>query len=97
MRRSMRECRGAQMIEPDLMLCADCGFDTTDNEYYMVRNDVWEQASPLNQHGVFLCIGCLEKRIGRTLSRRDFIECPLNTSPDWPRSKRLRDRLRRLP
>jgi len=84
-----------------LMRCADCGYDTTDNEYYMVRNDVWEQAlghkySP-QPNDVFLCIGCLERRIGRTLTRRDFIDCPLNTSPDWPRSRRLRNRMRRKP
>ena len=55
------------MIDREPMLCADCGFDTTDNEYYMVRNDVWAQASPLDQHDIFLCIGCLEKRSGRSL------------------------------
>ena len=85
------------MPDREPMLCADCGFDTTDLEYYMVRNDIWAQASPLDQHDVFLCIGCLENRIGRTLSRRDFIDCPLNTEADWPRSARLRNRLRRLP
>jgi len=83
------------------MPCADCGYDTFDYEYYMVRNDVWEQALghkiPPNEDHVFLCIGCLEKRIGRTLTRRDFIDCPLNTSPDWPRSARLRNRMRRKP
>jgi hypothetical protein len=84
-----------QMIDPDLMLCADCGFDTTTHEYYMVRNDVWAQACPLDQHDVFLCIGCLENRIGRTLTRWDFIDCPLNAHPDWPRSERLRNRLGR--
>ena len=89
------------MPDREPMLCADCGFDTTDHEYYMVRNDVWAQAIgheiPPQDDGVYLCIGCLEKRIGRTLSRRDFIDCPLNTEADWPRSARLRNRLRRLP
>ena len=89
------------MIDREPMLCADCGFDTTDNEYYMVRNDVWEQALgrkyPPQPDHVFLCIGCLENRIGRTLSRRDFIDCPLNTHPDFRRSRRLRNRMRRKP
>jgi hypothetical protein len=83
------------------MPCTDCGHDTGRNEYYMVRDDVWEQALghkiPPVEDDVFLCIGCLERRIGRTLTRRDFIDCPLNTHPDWPRSRRLRNRLRRKP
>jgi hypothetical protein len=50
--------------------CADCGVGTHSiNEYYMVKNHVWVQA----QGGTkLLCIGCLEKRIGRTLTRSDF-------------------------
>jgi hypothetical protein len=50
--------------------CADCGVDTfSTNEYYMVKDHVWAQA----QGGTkLLCIGCLEKRIGRTLTRSDF-------------------------
>ena len=80
------------------MPCADCGCDTSGSEYYMVRNDVWEQALRHNirpvEDNVFLCIGCLEKRIGRTLTRRDFMDCPLNTMPDEARSKRLRNRLK---
>jgi hypothetical protein len=81
----------------DFMPCADCGYHTIGIEYYMVRDDVWEQALGHKRPPKFLCIGCLEKRIGRTLSRRDFIDCRANTRPDWPRSARLRNRLRRSP
>jgi len=41
-----------------------------------------------------LCIGCLEKRIGRTLCRTDFIAAPIN-DPRHQHSDRLRDRLAR--
>jgi hypothetical protein len=42
---------------------------------------------------VFLCIGCLEARIGRRLSPADFTNVPLNGLPD--NSARLKDRIGR--
>jgi hypothetical protein len=79
------------------LACADCGYDTISDEYYMVRNAVWERAlgHPIpNFDDTILCIGCLERRIGRTLTRYDFTNCPLNKDdPDW--SERLRDRRKR--
>jgi hypothetical protein len=39
--------------------------------------------------GGFLCIGCLERRIGRRLVADDFTGCPLNTDPMFLRSRRL--------
>jgi hypothetical protein len=89
------------MLDLADMPCADCGYGTISDEYYVVRNAVWERAlghkRPPDEDHVFLCIRCLEKRIGRTLSRRDFIDCRANTEADWPRSARLRNRLRRSP
>lgn len=56
--------------------CHDCGVDTAEiGEYYMVTNSCWKKAG--NVDG-FLCIGCLEKRVGRKLSPRNFIDCALN-------------------
>jgi hypothetical protein len=40
-----------------------------------------------------LCIGCLEKRIGRTLMACDFTECPVNDPSKSNNSQRLRSRL----
>jgi len=40
-----------------------------------------------------LCIGCLEKRIGRTLCRADFKDVPLNDPNRMKLSERLLDRL----
>jgi hypothetical protein len=67
--------------------CADCDVDTLAiGEYYMVLDEVWEQAWPGRRRHFstrhsrhkprrvrqFLCVGCLEARIGRQLNRDDF-------------------------
>jgi hypothetical protein len=68
--------------------CADCGVHTRHaREYYMVENALWKA------HGAgrrLLCIGCLEARMGRQLTRDDFKLCLLNLDDDV--SDRLRDR-----
>lgn len=81
--------------------CSDCGIGTiTAGEWYMVRNEVWEQAwrgrlkpwhrAPGQQ---ILCIACLERRIGRTLVSCDFSDAPVNALVDGNKSQRLRARL----
>lgn len=72
-----------------MFFCIDCGFDTFQNEYYVVKDEIW----PIKQNGGMLCIGCLEKRIGRSLTKDDFTDCLVNTDLR-PRSKRLQDRLK---
>ncbi len=78
--------------------CQDCRVETnhlmTDKcaEWYIVFDSVWEQATkdtPAN----FLCIGCLEKRLSRKLTRADFSDAPLNSLSGYGRSRRLRNRL----
>jgi hypothetical protein len=67
--------------------CKDCGCDY--DESYMVHERIWKA------HGVgegHLCVGCLEKRIGRQLRRQDFTNAPINEI-DAQMSLRLRDRL----
>jgi hypothetical protein len=105
--------------------CCDCGVDTlATDEFYMVNDEVWNQAWAGRQRATpglrkyhdkrdlndaqpllfeqldrfvheegqeILCIGCLEKRIGRTLCRADFTDVPIN-NPNLS-SDRLRDRL----
>lgn len=79
------------------MFCADCGLDTYSSslqEYYMVKDIVWNRAK-LTSDG-FLCIGCLENRLGRKLNSKDFKRCRLNNyikSGTYPASDRLRDRI----
>jgi len=87
-------------------ICVDCGIDTCPRtgkrgsrrkgrwEYYMVHNAVWAKAG-MEPDGGHLCIGCLERRLGRMLRPRDFTDAPIN-DPDIPwRTKRLVSRLKR--
>lgn len=70
-------------------VCSDCG-DNTDLEYYMVHDYIWDEFG----EDPFLCIGCLEQRMGRELTSGDFTDCPLNqVDMGWNKSERLRDRL----
>ena len=84
--------RRYRLLRPDASApCAGCGVNTCWlGERYMVRNDVWNQAwlgaAPQMRRTErrFLCIGCLETRIGRRLSADDFHSVPIN-DPDDPR------------
>jgi hypothetical protein len=81
--------------------CADCEVGTfTIGEWYMVCDEVWAQAwadrlkpwHALDGQQI-LCIGCLEKRIGRTLMASDFTDAQVNNPNDETISDRLYDRL----
>jgi hypothetical protein len=81
-------------------ICTDCGTDTTPCtgkrgcrhkgkwEWYMVRNTLWKRAGMTDG---FLCVGCLENRIGRKLKPSDFSEAPVNDPDSWD-TPRLADR-----
>ncbi|SRR6266550_1789521 len=57
-------------------------------EVYIVHDAVWKK-SGIEPYGGCLCIGCLERRIGRKLRARDFPDHPLNGTPG---TQRLRER-----
>jgi hypothetical protein len=57
-------------------------------EVYFVHHAVWKKAG-MEPHGGCLCVGCLERRIGRKLKPSDFPDHPLN---DLPGTQRLLDR-----
>lgn len=72
-------------------LCLDCDEDTGAlGEYYMVHNHVWNEVADQGM----LCICCLEDRLGRRLTSKDFTSAPIN-HPDgsFKQSARLRNRL----
>jgi hypothetical protein len=70
--------------------CLDCSVCTDCNaEYYMVHDHVWLAANPKDKG--MLCVGCLESRLGRLLTKDDFTAAPLNTNP-WSESERLATR-----
>jgi hypothetical protein len=56
--------------------CLDCRTETTftkgNEEFYMVPDALWSKANP-HIDGM-LCIGCLETRIGRTLTSDENFE-----------------------
>ena len=56
----------------------------------MIHNELWAQANP--QINGMLCIGCLEIRLGRTLTSEDFTDASINR-PYRNMSKRLASRL----
>jgi hypothetical protein len=61
------------------------------SEVYMVKPAIWKVAG-MDDFGGCLCIGCLEKRLGRTLTPRDFMRNhPFNALPGTERLLARRD------
>jgi hypothetical protein len=66
--------------------CADCGLETLPrkgkSELYMIDDDLWNIArhvDPVRRSEVLLCVGCVERRLGRMLDRNDFdMDLPIN-------------------
>lgn len=89
-----------ELCEDDLdwvFHCADCGMWTSSvtrkgvgGEYYMVQHRHWDTFGADRR---MLCIGCLEKRMGRELVPADFLDCSLNKIEYQPKSLRLMRRL----
>lgn len=72
-------------------LCADCKANTMNDEYYMVTDKIWQEAKAPERS--MLCIGCLEKRLGRELVKTDFVNSAVNQLAPESYSPRLRNRL----
>lgn len=69
--------------------CVLCGVNTYQiGEYYMVRKRLWDKYGAGDE---MLCVGCLERQMGRKLKAADFIRCEVNTA--MGQSMRLQDRL----
>lgn len=70
--------------------CLDCGVNTSAiDEYYMVYDEVWLEANPVDCG--MLCIVCLEKRLGRLLTAKDFTGYPINS--EFNKSELLKARM----
>jgi hypothetical protein len=86
--------------------CVDCGLGTyaADEYPHTIKTEVWEQVwvgrrkswrAPGTE---ILCIGCLEDRLGRRLTRADFTDAPCNDPHrGHAMSARLRARLTQVP
>ena len=72
--------------------CISCGMDTWD-EYYMLHLRIWKKVNPKIKG--MLCIKCVESRLGRKLSKKDFRKVLLNTDKDTKRTPILKNRLNR--
>mgnify|MGYP003340863919 CR=1 FL=1 len=55
--------------EKERFTCEDCG--NPDYEMYMVNDDLWDKYGNDNKT---LCLSCLEKRMGRKLTKDDFTD-----------------------
>tara|TARA_R110000851_G_scaffold308778_1_gene467884 strand:+ start:20694 stop:21080 length:387 start_codon:yes stop_codon:yes gene_type:complete len=63
--------RISSAIADALLGCDDCRANVEKiGEYYFLENPIWERASGGCD---ILCIGCFEKRLGRALTKPDFI------------------------
>lgn len=78
-------------------------------EYYHVWEDVWfeafgrvwDEGAPWDEKeriimAGYLCLGCLEARIGRRLVPSDFSDCPVNDPAATRCSERHLDRMGKL-
>lgn len=76
--------------------CMDCGVDTQEiEEYYTLHNRIWYSITQRTCGRGMLCLGCVEHRLGRSLTRDDFQDgVPINEG-FWPRSERFIDRMKR--
>lgn len=94
-RQSVEFSLRAQRSLMESFLCVDCTRDTGRiGEYYMVHDDIWN--SVVTEGDGMLCITCLETRLGRELTKRDFTDVPLNNlSDEWTKSPTLINRLTR--
>lgn len=61
------------------------------SEAYHVRDSVWKQSGMRPWEGC-LCVGCLEKRIGRQLTPKDFDSNDRKIWADKPSTERLLNR-----
>jgi len=79
--------------------CVDCRVNTHHRdgigESFMLNQWVWDSIQ-FQDSADYLCIKCVEKRLGRRLTPPDFILCPLNTYLLYYRSKLLISRMTRF-
>ena len=101
----LKPCRPRNFSKRNM--CGGCGVDTGWDglgEWFTIRNEIWERVWPGTSNGKlvtelngprhFLCIGYLEKELGRKLTPDDFEKDNILNRATSGQSKRLRDRLR---
>ena len=72
--------------------CKDCGKDVRNpKDMYMLEDNLWKQLGL--KPGDFLCIDCLEKRLGREITQDDLKVLPINYFNTWLVENRYKDLL----
>lgn len=72
-----------KQAKTDIINCDDCGKSTI-NEYYMLKDEVWNSIGTKQTN---LCVDCCEKRLGRKLNKNDFMDIELNF---WENMKKFK-------
>ena len=80
--------RGWLTYPSDRRHCMDCGSDVTD-EFFMIHHTLWAQY--VDRKG-WICVPCVEHRMGRISIRDDFILCPINVTT-FRKTARLLERM----
>lgn len=74
-------------------LCLDCSVDTGKiHEHYMLVDTTWFSIHASNRG--MICIGCVEGRLGRSLTPQDFNNSHVNNPKLYPMSSRLLSRIK---
>lgn len=79
--------------------CCVCHRQIPRGEMYAVQDNIWIFVTRPEESELMMHVACLEMRLGRVLTRRDFKRCPVNDDPEDTQCHPpiLRDRLRRKP
>lgn len=77
---------------PELWICHECGLNCAYfGEDYMLDHSLWLAHAKKKE---LLCVGCFESRLGRHLTRDDFLaNVPINDMHSYFKSARLVRRL----
>ena len=80
---------GDKIMIKQINICGDCGIDINASQEYAFIVKIWQLGFP-----PFLCVGCLEYRLGRQLVADDFDwNVPLTFMGCFARSERLISRM----
>jgi hypothetical protein len=69
------EWKQAEIHALSMKGCADCGRRMNKHHDSWINDDLW---SKYGNNGGYLCLVCIERRIGRPLARADFPDAPCN-------------------
>lgn len=81
---------GEKDYKVNFSVCSFCN-SSTSNEYYMVKDEIWNVTGFGQEDNKLCCIRCLEEKLGRKLNKNDFTDAPCNK--ENTNTGRLKERL----